>query len=252
MVEKYLERIRYKETASANLESLKKLQQQHLLHVPFENLDIHLKIPVELNLQKLFYKIVNKKRGGLCYELNGLFCQLLISLGFEAKMISARVYRNENEYSPEYDHLAIIVHIEENDYLADVGFGEFTFSPLKIEFDKIQNDTRDKFRITKYEGEYLQVNRASEGEWRPEYIFTLKPRMLSEFEPMCLYHQTSPESHFTKNKLCSILVNEGISRITITNNKLKITGDGKAKEEAINNDKEFEKYLWEYFQIKID
>ena len=174
MVEKYLERIKYKGSTSANLESLKKLQQQHLLHVPFET-----------------------------------------------------------------------------DYLVDAGFGEFTFSPLQIEFDKIQNDKRGQFTITKYEGDYLQVNKLSENGWRPEYIFTLKERLFSEFEPMCLYHQTSPQSHFTKNKLCSILTKEGNNRITITNNKLKITGGDKTKEESINDDKEFEKYLWEYFQIKV-
>ena len=250
--EKYLERIKYKETTLPGFELLKALQQLHLLHIPFENLDIHLGIPIELSTGKIFDKIVNKKRGGFCYELNGLFYSLLISMDFDARVISARVYNTtEKKYSPAYDHLAIIVSIDKMDYLVDVGFGEFTFSPLKIKPGKIQEDQRGKFKIVKHDGDWLQVNKASGNEWIPEYIFTLQGRQFSEFEAMCQYHQTSPQSHFTKNKICSILTNNGNGRISITNNRLKITNGEQVKEEAINDAAEFEKYLWKYFEMKL-
>ena len=132
-IEKYFKRLKYKGPAIASLELLEQLQQLHLLHIPFENLDIHWKIPIELDTNKIFDKIVNKKRGGFCYELNGLFHELLVTLGFETRMISARVYdRNTKEFGREYDHLAIIVRIEENEWLADAGFGESSGQRVQI------------------------------------------------------------------------------------------------------------------------
>ncbi|HYK47600.1 MAG TPA: arylamine N-acetyltransferase, partial [Parafilimonas sp.] len=72
-VDRYLRRINYEGTREPNLTLLAALQKQHLLHVPFENLDIHYKTPIELNVPRIFEKVVHNKRGGFCYELNGLF-----------------------------------------------------------------------------------------------------------------------------------------------------------------------------------
>ena len=97
---KYLERIKYSGRLEPNLDLLKKLQKNHLLNVPFENLDIHNQIPIELNIDRIYEKIVQNNRGGFCYELNGLFYELLLSLDFNAKRVSARVYIKDNEYKP--------------------------------------------------------------------------------------------------------------------------------------------------------
>ena len=96
--ERYLRRIGIKETTFlVNAESLKFLQKQHLLHIPFENLDIHWKRPILLDTGKFYEKIIEEKRGGFCYELNGLFYELLTEIGFQCKIISARVFqRMEN------------------------------------------------------------------------------------------------------------------------------------------------------------
>src|ERR1019366_3885608 len=126
----YFERIKYEGPINTTFDVLSKLQEQHLMNVPFENLDIQNHIKIDLD--NLFNKIVICKRGGFCYELNGLFYQLLKEFGFTAKMVSARVYTNKKSYSAEFDHMAIIVSIEDHQYLVDVGFGEFAFSPLEI------------------------------------------------------------------------------------------------------------------------
>ena len=153
--EKYLERINYSDKTEPEMEVLKALQKKHLLSVPFENLDIHDKVPIELDLANIFKKVVIEGRGGFCYELNGIFHELLNSIGFNVKMISARVFdQTQQIFSPEFDHLAIIAKIESADYLADVGFGEFAFSPLKIELSTIHNDERGSFRIEKYDDLY--------------------------------------------------------------------------------------------------
>jgi len=230
------------------LEILTHLQRFHLLNVPFENLDIHYDTPIELDIQKLYNKIVLNKRGGFCYELNGLFFELLARIGFDAKRISARVYNSDsNEYSEEYDHMAIVVNIADEDYLADVGFSEFAFGPLKIEFNQLQHDERGSFLFDKYDNDYLRVSKMTDGKPIPEYIFTTQPREPDEFSGMCRYHQTSPLSHFTLNKMISLPLENG--RVTLTESNLKITRNGHIENSAISGEEEFREKLDEYFDI---
>lgn len=150
-----------------------------------------------------------------------MFQILLNKLGFEAKIISARVYdEGKGTFGEEYDHLAIIVGTDQSEYLVDVGFGEFAFNPLQLEPSKIQDDPRGKFIIEK-ENDHYTVSKLKEGSKNVAYRFTDQARALSEFKGMCEYHQTSPNSHFTQKKLISRPTNKG--RITLSGNTLKIT-----------------------------
>ena len=249
-IERYLERIGYKGNTRPTLELLTLLQKKHLLSVPFENLDIHYKVPIELNTRDIYEKIITKRRGGFCYELNSLFGELLKSLGFDVKMISARVFSQEKQiFSPEFDHLAIIAKIDSIDYLTDVGFGEFAFTPLKIELNTIQDDERGAFMIERYDDRYYKVAKRVTENWIPEYMFTLKERELSEFGEMCHYNQTSPLSHFTQNKFCSLATEKG--RITVTTHKIKITEGDTVTELAVNSEEEFLEALDCYFRIRL-
>ena len=248
-IEKYLQRIGCNGTIRPTIESLQVLQKRHLLSIPFENLDIHYKIPIQLNVESIFEKVVIKKRGGFCYELNGIFYELLRSIGFDVKMISARVFDQVQQiFSPEFDHLAIIAKIDSVDYLADAGFGEFAFTPLKVEPGTIQNDERGNFRIERHDNSYYKVVKKAGEEWIPEYMFTLTKRDLSEFEDMCRYNQTSPLSHFTQNKFCSLATEKG--RITVTAKKIKITVGDSVTEVPLDSEEEFLEALATYFQIK--
>ena len=248
-LERYLRRINYEGDLTPTLSVLQKLQRTHLLHVPFENLDIHFNRPIELDLKKIYKKIVEDHRGGFCYELNGLFFKLLKTIGFKVKRISARVFDEKRGLGQEFDHLAIIARIEGKDYLTDVGFGEFTFHPLQIELNTNQEDDAGLFRIKKYDDTYLQVTKRVSGTWTPEYLFTLKKRKYKEYREMCHYHQTSPDSHFTQQKLCSMAKPNG--RITISGNRVKIKSKTKIQEVRINTEEEFLQYLWNYFGVKI-
>jgi len=230
-----------------SLQVLKKLQKAHLLKVPFENLDIIAKIPIELNIEKLYKKIVLNNRGGFCYELNGLFFYLLKIIGFKVKMVSARMYNQKNGYGAEFDHMAIITRIKKNDYLTDVGFGEYAFAPLKIELNTVQEDLRGLFKIEEYDDNYLLVSKYDTDKWIPEYIFSLQSRELKEYEEMCYYHQTSPDSHFTWKKICSLPIQNG--RITITENTFKIKEGKNHTEQHIENEMKFKKILNDYFNI---
>ena len=249
-VARYLERIQYDGRLTPTMEILNTLQRQHVLHIPFENLDIHYKTPINLDINHIFEKVVGRKRGGFCYELNGLFFELLMSIGFNVKMVSARVFNNEQQtISAEFDHLAIIATIASMDYLVDVGFGEFALQPLKIELEKNQNDPRGAFRIEKYDGTYYKVSKLTGDQWIIEYIFSLKERQLDEFKEMCQYHQTSPQSHFTQNKLCSLATENG--RITLTTDKIKIKEGDTITERALKSEEDFLSALEEYFNISL-
>jgi N-hydroxyarylamine O-acetyltransferase len=244
----YFERIKYEGRMDTTFEVLSRLQLQHLMNVPFENMDIQNNIKIDLN--NLFNKIVTRKRGGFCYELNGLFYKLLKEIGFMAKIVSARVYTNKKNYSSEFDHMAIIVSIEGDNYLIDVGFGEFAFSPVKVESDKETDDPRGIFKIELFDDNYKVVKKKNaEGEFIPEYIFSEKERQIEEFYPMCYYHQTSKESHFTHKRICSLPTQYG--RITLTGKTLKITEKEIVIERPLNNEQEVQQVLWNYFGIKI-
>jgi N-hydroxyarylamine O-acetyltransferase len=166
-------------------------------------------------------------------------------------MISARVFDQKQQiFTPEFDHLAIIAKIDSIDYLVDVGFGEFAFSPLKIELNTIHNDERGSFRIEGYDDLYFKVARLAGESWVPEYTFTLKERDLDEFKDMCHYNQTSPLSHFTQNKFCSLATEKG--RITVTANKIKITEGASVTEWPLNSEEEFLVALENYFHIRLN
>ncbi len=243
----YLARIGIEpEDLEVNEETLRILQRKHLLSVPFENLDIHWKRPIVLNVDKFYAKVVEEKRGGFCYELNGLFNELLLSLDFTTRLISGRVF-NGSEHGPEFDHAAIIVTIGEDEYLADVGFGDFTTEPLRYGLGVEQQDETGIFVIRRFDEEYLEVAKKDGVEWKSQYIFKDITRDLSEFAEMCEFQQYSPESHFTKGKVCSILTEGG--RKTLTDKKFIVTANGEKTETAVESDEKFEQILGREFSI---
>lgn len=247
--EKYLGRIKIEKTnLSASLESLKYLQKQHLLNVPFENLDIYWKRPIVLEAEKFYEKIVGDGRGGFCYELNGLFYELLNEIGFQSKIISARVSNGSGGFGVEYDHLAILTKIDDEEFLVDAGFGDFTAEPLKFTLEFEQQDENGTFRIRKYAEKYFEVVKKDGDDWRSEYIFKDSARDLAEFAEMCNFHQTSPESHFTRGKVCSLMTMEG--RKTLTDKKLIETKKVEKSETEINSEEKFNRILEREFRIK--
>jgi len=243
----YLTRIGLKDSDLAtDVVSLALLQRSHLLAVPFENLDIHWKRPITIETTKFYDKIVVEKRGGFCYELNGAFNELLRSLGFKTRLLSARVF-NGTFHGPEYDHAAIIITIGEDEYLADVGFGDFTAEPLRFVLDEEQRDATGMFVIRPFGGDYLEAARQDGDAWKSEYIFKDIARDLSEFAEMCDFQQYSPDSHFTKGKICSIMTATG--RKTLTDKVFIVTTGGERTEVPVGSEEEFERILSREFGI---
>jgi N-hydroxyarylamine O-acetyltransferase len=249
--EKYLARIGIENAGLIpDLGVLKMLQRQHLLNVPFENLDIHWQRPIVLDTEVFYRKIVEENRGGFCYELNGLFNELLRDIGFQTRIVSARVANANGGHGPEYDHLAILVIIGETHYLADVGFGSFTTEPLELRPDVEQSDPAGVFVIREHTEDYFEVVKKNGDGLQSEYIFKPLGRDLSEFTEMCEFQQYSPESHFRKGKICSILTETG--RKTLTDNKFILTADDKKSETAVGSPDEFDTILLREFGIAKD
>jgi len=242
----YLNRIKYSGDVTPCAETLRQLQLHHLWAVPFENLSIHAGEPIVLEEDALFTKIVDRRRGGFCYECNGLFAGLLRALGFEVAMLAAGVGRAAGGFSPDFDHMTLMVTLAER-WLVDVGFGDSFLEPLLLDVRTEQVQGTRAFRIID-DNSYLILMRRNDGDdWEPQYRFTLQPYTFVDYEEMCRFHQTSPESHFTKNVICSRVTGDG--RITLSGMNRITTSGAERNEQTVNDREEYERILRDQFGI---
>lgn len=249
-IQAYLQRINYHGSLTPTAEILRELQVAHLLAVPFENLSIHSGEPIVLEDEALFEKVVSRRRGGFCYELNGLFAALLRSLGFNVQMLSAGVANAAGEFGPDFDHMTLVVRLDER-WLADVGFGDSFREPLLLDERGVQTQGERDYKIVA-EGDYrILMQRESDADWQTQYRFTLQPFAYADYAAMCHYHQTSPDSHFTKAPLCSLATADG--RVTLSGMRLITTSREVGREEVeVSGNDEFAQRLREYFGIELN
>jgi len=215
----YLERIGYHDTPAVDLVTLRALQRNHLLTVPFENLDIHLGRLITLDVDAIVNKVVDERRGGFCYELNGAFAALLTALGFEVTMLEGRANTDDTPGVP-FDHLTLRVTIAGDSYLADVGFGAFSDEPLDLADRGDQEDTAGVFRFVDRDDGWVDVLQDGARTFR----YSPVSHVLQDFQPGCTHHQTSPDSHFPKRTVCSLRTPRG--RVTVSELSLTETEDG--------------------------
>lgn len=251
----YLRRIHYRGSLAPTAATLRELQVAHLQTVPFENLSIYSKEPIVLDDEALFTKIVERKRGGFCYECNGLFAALLRALGFDVNMLSAEVANAEGGFSQPFDHMALMVKLDQR-WLVDVGFGDSFLQPLLLDEPTEQLQGARAFRIVA-DGDYRVLRRGDNGEWKPEYRFTLQPHQYQDFVAMCGYHQTSSESHFTQKRICSRATADG-GRITLSAaagpapNEMRLlttSGDSERNERILESSEEYAAALRKHFGV---
>jgi N-hydroxyarylamine O-acetyltransferase len=242
-VRRYLNRIGAPAAGEPSAGRLRDLHARHLDTVPFENLSIHLGEPIVLEEAALVDKIVDRRRGGFCYELNGLFAGLLRTLGFEVTMLSARMHTSAGASYP-FDHLALRVDLDER-YLVDVGSGRNFRYPLRLDWPEPQTDPV---------GEFLLVD-AGDGDvdvlmdGKPHYRVEARARSLADFRPACWWQQTSPDSHFTEGPTCSRPTPDG--RVTLAGNRLIQTVAGERIETELSDDAALAAYR-EHFGIALD
>lgn len=244
----YLGRINYFGPLTPNAETLRQLQLAHMLSVPFENLSIHSGEPIILEDEALFEKIVVRRRGGFCYELNGLFAALLRSLGFDVSMLSASVSNAGGGFGPEFDHMALLVKLDER-WLVDVGFGDSFREPLLLDERAVQVQDGCDYRIDAVGDRMILMQRDDNDQWVAQYRFTSKPHVYADYRGMCHYHQTSPRSHFTQRRICSQAKPDG--RVTISHLRLIITKGDQRYERELASEKEYFEALREHFGIMM-
>ena len=231
---------------SVDADTLRRLHVAHLRAVPFENLSIHWQEPIVLTDEALFEKIVIRRRGGFCYELNGLFAALLRALGFEVTMLSAGVASRDGGFGPDFDHMLLAVQLEER-YLADVGFGDSFMEPLRLDERGEQIEGHRAYRIEPDGDRFVLTRRDGESAWAPQYRFGLDAHEYDDYESMCHYHQTSPQSHFTQNLVCSRATPDG--RMTLSGMTLITTIGRNRHERVIQGRAEHADVLREQFGI---
>ncbi|SNY55236.1 arylamine N-acetyltransferase family protein [Paractinoplanes atraurantiacus] len=236
-VDAYLDRIGVDRTAS-----LHDMHRAHQETVPFENLSIHLGEPISLSPDDLFDKIVRRRRGGFCYELNGLFALLLEALGHKVVRAGARVYRTPESLGPPFDHLALLADAGDGQepWIADVGFGRHSAYPLRL------GEPSGQFLVAAAPDGDLDVFR----DGVPQYRLETRPRSLEDFGPTCWWQSTSPDSHFTRGPVCSRL--DGDGRISISGRTLIRTKGETRTETTLDTDESLVAAYREHFGIDID
>jgi N-hydroxyarylamine O-acetyltransferase len=205
----YLKRIGFEGTAKANFITLHRLQRRHLMTVPYENLDIMRGVPLSLEIEKLYEKIVVRGRGGYCFELNGLFAWLLKGLGFGVKEYFSRYLRDEPTV-PMRRHRVLHVSCADGDFLTDVGVGAVVpREPLPLVLGKISEQNGEQYKLEKDNFLGYVLCEWHKGEWRQVYAFTTDPQLDIDFVATSYYCEAHPESCFRTMDMVHLFTENG-------------------------------------------
>lgn len=243
----YLQRIGYEDGPKPDYATLEALHRAHLLEITYENLDIHLGGTLTLDIDAIFQKIVVNKRGGWCFEMNGLFAWALREIGFDVTLLAGTVNRHRaTGLVVEGNHLILLVKLDEGTYLADVGFGNGFREPLPLAEGTYMQD-------------YLEYGLRLEGDrwWFTNhpyggagFDFTLDPHELADFADQCEELQTSPESGFVQTTVCHRHRPGGV--VTLRGVVLTAITETGRHERIIDSFDEYREVLTDYFDLNLD
>lgn len=241
-VDAYLKRIGADRPSRVDVAALRELQERHLATVPFENLDVILGVPIELDEDRLLAKVIGG-RGGYCYELNTAFGALLRALGAEVTLLGAAVYGPDG-LGPPFDHLALRVDLD-SPWLVDVGFGRHSLHPLRLDSRTDQPDPGGTFRLVEAGGDLDVVK-----DDAPQYRLEPHARVLADFAPTNWWQQTWPGSHFRRGAVASLQTAAG--QVTVAGRTLIRTSAAGRTETALHSDAEVVAAYREHLGIELD
>jgi len=252
-IQQYLRKLQLNHFEPAvNLATLTNLQDAHLKYIPYENFDCLNGKITSLKRQDMFNKVIMHNRGGICFELNGLYNWLLESLGFEVTSYSARFIDKMETYQLRR-HRVMCVTLGEKRYLTDVGVNsESPRVPLEIVEGLIQSDGISQYKFTRSEFWGWLLWQKERGKiWKRLFGFTEEPQIDKDFITPSFWCDAHPDSPFIKSKKLSIFRED--CNITIRGNYLKFYLGGRVKYRyKINTGAELKEILWEYFGINVD
>lgn len=230
----YFERIQVEREENYTEEYLDKLVFAHQCQVPFENLDVRRGEPIRLGTLDLFDKVITKKRGGYCFELNGLFSRFLRDCGFDVFACRVRITRGKN-FVPPVLHRATIVTLEDGLYYCDVGYGgPQPGGCIKVEDGVVKDVAGQTYRISKYDEHWWTISRTVEEGWEDVMQFTLVPQPEPDYIALSMYCSMHPDSVFVqKTMLNRRLVNGSIALM----DELYVRNIGGERTEEIITDK---------------
>lgn len=218
----YLKRIGYSGDVQNDLKTLTALMRAQLQSVAFENTEVQAGRIPSLITEDIYEKVVTHKRGGYCYEVNGLFAMALTAIGFEWYFAGARpmFYPTRRPKT----HMVVIVVINGKNYLCDTGFGGYGVrEPLEVVDTDATEQHGDTFRLKLLDGEYV-LSSFVNGEWAPQYGFALLAQEWIEFSLANHFNATHPDTIFTTKKLAVMQTPSG--RKILVDNTLKIIEKG--------------------------
>ncbi|WPO77577.1 arylamine N-acetyltransferase family protein [Flavobacterium sp. KACC 22761] len=226
-LQQYLDRINFSGQIELDFAGIKKLMQSQLFSVPFENIDVQAGKIISLAGDDIVDQIINKNRGGYCYQINGIFSLALQEIGIPHYYIAARPMVNPGENAKT--HFGIIATIENEEYLIDLGFGGNSIrEPLKLsEIGKeIQHDS-DIFTLTKTDDDEYLLQILVGKEWSNLYSFNLSPQRWIDFKPANYYNYSHPDSFFTQNLI--VVLQNPLGKKILFKNSIKSVISGKTE-----------------------
>jgi len=246
----YLKRINYQGSLDVSFATLRGLHIAHVTNIPFENIDVYLGRPIKLDRKSLFNKLVVNKRGGYCFEMNGLFSIALKELGFTVRDLLARGTIDGVNYMSR-THQVLVVEIGDQRYMADVGYGNDGIrEPLLLEEGLEQRQFTDTYRFKKDKRYGYILQKKAGKEFRPLYAFTLEECCPEDFLMSNHYTSTYPDSFFRMARVCTMPTLDG--RITLFANELKILADGELTKRVIKDEDDFRQVMKDYFKLDFD
>lgn len=252
-IQQYLRKLQLNDfEPTVNLATLTKLQDAHLKYIPYENFDCLNGKITSLKRQDMFNKVIMHNRGGICFELNGLYNWLLESLGFDVTSYSARFIDKMETYQLRR-HRVMCVALGDKRYLTDVGVNsESPRVPLEITEGLIQSDGISQYKFTRSEFWGWLLWQKERGKiWKRLFGFTEEPQIDKDFITASFWCDAHPDSPFIKSKKLSIFRED--CNITVRGNYLKFYLGGRVKYRyKINTGAELKEILWEYFGINVE
>ena len=244
----YLTRLEIPDERPATRETLDFLHDRHLIQVPFENLDIVAGREIVLDEAAILEKIVTRRRGGFCYELNTAFAWLLRQTGFEVEILAAEVLGDDDGWGIPFDHMLLGVEVDGKALIVDVGFGNGFSKPLELDEEDEVKQHGIAWRVRR-DDDHVHVERYDRKrlKFRSVYRFTRQPRVLADFADGCRHHQTSSESPFTRGPLVSAAIPDG--RATLHRDRLVLQRGPELREEPIASEEAWRKALQRYFSL---
>ncbi|WP_009962517.1 arylamine N-acetyltransferase family protein [Verrucomicrobium spinosum] len=249
----YFARIGYIGPREASLPTLSQIVLGHAQAIPFENLDVISGRGVSLDLASVQQKLVQSRRGGYCFEQNGLLLQVLLAMGFDAQPISARVrIGRTREMTPPRTHLFVRVEIEGESWLADVGVGGLSATTaLRLELNVPQRTPHETRRIIHENGVYYHQALLGD-DWTDVSEFTLEVMPPIDREVANWYTSMHPQSHFRDRLMVARAASEG-RRMTMLNTEFSVRdAEGKAMKREVQTKSELLAVLEESFGLRLD